>query len=227
MSGEAVPARDHDALGNPRVVLADEHPTLRASVRGLLERDGFDVCGEAGSAEAAVERALEERPDVCLLEVLLPGGGIWATARIAEKLPHTAIVMLTASRDREHLFDAVRAGAAGYLLKDMNPTRIPHALRGVLEGEAAIPRALVATLVTEFQSQGRRRMLVGRRGRADLTRREWEVLELMRAGLSTREMAGRLFLAPVTVRRHVSSLLDKLGVEDRAAAVALLENEDY
>jgi DNA-binding NarL/FixJ family response regulator len=130
--------------------------------------------------------------------------------------------MLSVSDDSSDLFDALKAGATGYLLKDTSADRLPEALKGVLRGEAAIPRQLVTILVDEFQQQGRRRASVGRRQRgARLTAREWEVLDLMCAGLCTEDIAARLFVGAVTVRTHVSSILKKLQVEDRQSAVEL------
>jgi DNA-binding NarL/FixJ family response regulator len=139
-------------------------------------------------------------------------------------LPETAVVMLTVSRNDEDLFGALRAGASGYLLKDIDPARLPHALQGVLNGEAALPRGLVARLMDEFRSRGKRRTLplVGRRG-AELTSREWEVLELMRQRLTTHEIADRLGVADVTVRRHVGAILRKLRVQSRKEALDLVE----
>jgi DNA-binding NarL/FixJ family response regulator len=132
--------------------------------------------------------------------------------------------MLTVSTDAGDLFDALRAGASGYLLKDADPTRLPHALRGVLDGEAALPRTLTARLIEEFRERGRRRRLrLGRRRTVELTPREWDVLELLNERRTTAEMADRLTISPVTVRRHVSEILHKLRVPDRAAALRLLE----
>jgi DNA-binding NarL/FixJ family response regulator len=207
-----------------RVLIADDHPPTRAGVRLALERDNFEVCAEAADAAAAVTMALSERPDVCLLDINMPGDGIKAAEAIAHELPETAVVMLTVSRSDADLFDALRVGASGYLLKDIDPARLPLALRGVLAGEAALPRHLVTLLIEEFRERRRRRRipLIGRRG-VELTDREWEVLELMREGLSTDEIATRLFISPVTVRTHVSAVLRKLQVPTRAAAVELLE----
>lgn len=209
-----------------RVVIADDHPPTRAGVRESLEANrDFEVVAEVASAGAAVEAARRERPEVCLLDIHMPGNGIRAAHEITGDLPETAVVMLTVSRNDADLFEALRAGAAGYLLKDTDPVRLPHALRGVLAGEAALPRALAARVMDEFRSQGRRRVrLAGRRG-AELTSREWEVLDLMRRGLSTAEMAKRLFVSPVTIRRHVSHILRKLRVVSREEAVALLEGD--
>jgi DNA-binding NarL/FixJ family response regulator len=207
-----------------RVLVADDHPALRQSVRTALEQGGFVICGEADTAATTVELALRDRPDVCLLDIHMPGNGIAAAAEITARLPETAIVMLTVSRNDADLFDSLRAGAAGYLLKDMDPSRLPHALRGVLSGEAALPRALVARVIDEFRERGRRRRLhlLGERG-VELTSREWEILDLMRQGLTTAEIAERLFVSKVTVRRHVSAILRKLRVTDRKAALRLVE----
>ncbi|MBV9368692.1 MAG: response regulator transcription factor [Frankiales bacterium] len=204
-----------------RVLIADDHPPTRAGVRWALEHEGgFEVCAELANATDAVDAAVELRPDIALLDIHMPGGGINAAAEIAAAAPDTAIVMLTVSRDDEDLFAALRAGARGYLLKDIDPARLPMALQGVLSGEAALPRGLVAHLIDEFRS---RDSLSGRRAGlfATLTEREWEVLTLMQEGLPTTEMAARMFVTPVTVRTHVSAILRKLQVSDRAAAVRL------
>jgi DNA-binding NarL/FixJ family response regulator len=211
--------------GRLTVLLADDHAPTRAGVRAALE-DGFDVVAEADTADTAVDRALDARPDVCVLDVHMPGGGIAAAARIAEQLPETVVVMLTVSQEDEDLFAALRAGAAGYLLKDMDPGRLAFALRGVVDGEAALPRTLVARVVEEFRTAERRPSLplVRRRG-ARLTSREWEVLELLRERRTTAEIAHRLGLSAVTVRRHIGSILAKLRVPDRRAMERLLEAE--
>jgi DNA-binding NarL/FixJ family response regulator len=207
-----------------RVLIADDHPPTRAGVKAALERGGFVVCAEAPDARTAIQAARREGPDVCLLDIHMPGDGIRAAETISHELPDAAVVMLTVSRTDEDLFNALRAGASGYLLKDIDPARLPLALRGVLEGEAALPRRLVALLIEEFRERKRRRRipLVGRRA-AELTDREWEVLEAMRQGLTTDEIAARLFISPVTVRTHISAILRKLHVETREAALELLE----
>jgi DNA-binding NarL/FixJ family response regulator len=205
------------------VLVADDHLGLRTGTRIALEDGGFMICAEAADGPGAVEAALRERPDVCLIDVVMPGGGIEAAARIAAALPDTAIVMLTVSDDEEHLFGAIRAGASGYLLKDMDPDRLPAALRGVLAGEAAFPRRLVTRVVEEFSERQRRRVPLPAGGRAELTGREWETLELLRAGNTTSATARRLGISEVTVRRHISEAVRKLRVPDRRAAMELLE----
>jgi DNA-binding NarL/FixJ family response regulator len=208
------------------VVLADDHVPMRAGVRAAIERDGFRVVAEVGDASAAVAAAVEHSPDVCLLDVHMPGNGIQAAAEIGERVPGTVVVMLTVSRDDADLFESLRAGAAGYLLKDTDPDRLPLALRGVVEGEAAVPRSLVARVIEEFRDRdSRSRLPALRRRGVELTEREWDVLELMRDDHTTAEIADRLSISPVTVRRHVSSVLAKLDVPDREAAVRLLERD--
>jgi DNA-binding NarL/FixJ family response regulator len=203
--------------------VADDHPPLRASVRRALERHGFEVCFEAANAADSVAAAERERPDVCVLDVQMPGNGIAAAAQIAARLPETAIVMLTVSDSDEDLFAALRAGAQGYLLKDMDPGRLPLALEGVLDGEAALPRALVARVLDEFRTRRRRRRLLLPGGRGcTLTDREWETLELLAEGLSTAEVAERLLVAPVTVRRHAAAIVKKLNVDDRRSLLQLV-----
>ena len=213
--------------GPLRAVIADDHAPTRAGVRDALAAGGIAVVGEGATADAAVEAARRERPDVCLLDIHMPGGGIAAAGRITEELPGTRVVMLSVSRDDADVFAALKAGASGYLLKDMDPERLPAALRGVLAGEAALPRTLVARVIEEFRGAERRPLprFLKRRG-VELTDREWEVLELLREELSTADIASRLGVSPVTVRRHVSAILAKLRVPDRKAMARLLEEHD-
>jgi DNA-binding NarL/FixJ family response regulator len=209
--------------GPPGVIIVDEHPTFRSSLHRLLDRGGFIVRAEASSAAEAIVAAKRERPDLCVADIECDGG-VRTVSDILAASPETAVVVLTASRDRDDLLDAIRAGASGYLLKDVNAEDLANALRGVLAGEAAISPTLVVLLLSELRSQDRRRIVVGRNGASELTRREWEVAHLLAERLSTKEIAERLFLSPVTVRRHVSSILSKLGVGDREAAIAALES---
>ncbi len=208
-----------------RIVLADDHATARLGVRLALEDGGFHVVAEADDARSAVEAALEHRPDLCVLDVYMPGGGIAAAAELAEALPEMPVVMLTVSTTNEDLFEALRAGACGYLLKDTDPQRLPIALRAVLDGEAPLPRALTARLITEFRRRGsERRIPSAEGGLVTLSERESEVLDLLRTELSTKQIAHRLGISPVTVRRHISELLRKLQVSDRDAALQLTAN---
>jgi DNA-binding NarL/FixJ family response regulator len=212
----------NDSDGRVTVVVADDHAPTRAGVRVSLEADGFDVVAEASTARAAVHAAQEHRPHVCLLDVHMPGSGIAAAEQINREVPDTAVVMLTYSRESEDLFDALRAGARGFLIKDMDPDRLGPALRGVLSGEAALPRSLVSKVLDEFRGRSGRKIFMRQRRPADLTSREWEIMELLRQGLSTEDVAGRLFVSPGTIRVHVSSVLKKLQVKSRSEALKML-----
>jgi two-component system, NarL family, nitrate/nitrite response regulator NarL len=203
-----------------RVLVADHSPSMRAGVRLALETDDCVVCGEAGDAGAAVEAALRERPDLRLVDADLPRGGGAAVAEITSKLPGTRVVVFSDSRGETDLLAALRAGAWGYLYKDIDLARLPTALQRVLEGEPALPRALVARLIDELRDTERRRALGMRH---NLSHRELEVLELLSENLTTAEIAGRLFVARVTVRTHIASILKKLGVPTREEAIRLLE----
>ena len=209
-----------------RVVIADDHAPTRAGVQHALESDGCRVLAALPDGPKAVAAALQHRPDVCLLDINMPGGGIRAASEITKALPDTAVVMLTASRDDEDLFEALRAGASGYLLKDMDPDRLAAALRGVMAGEAALPRTLALRVMRQLQAPSRRVLRPSKgSAAASLTSRETEVLELMAEGLSTEQIAEKLFVGKVTVRTHVSNVLKKLRVPDRESAVRLVRTQ--
>lgn len=199
-------------------MIADDHAEMRASLRATLEAAGHIVCGEAEDASSALAVAVRERPDVAVLDVVMPGNGVVAAAQITARLPQCHVVMLTVSEEDEHLFAALRAGASGYLLKETAGERLPAVIESVVAGEVALPRALVGRVVDEFARRGARRSVVpGLRGMHRLSRRELEVLELLRQGLSTAEIAARLYVEPVTVRSHVSRIVKKLHLPNRGA----------
>jgi DNA-binding NarL/FixJ family response regulator len=205
-----------------RVLVADDHAPTRDDVCRALTDGGLVVCAEAADAARAVKKALETRPDICLLDVRMPGGGVAAAWEIAARLPTTKIVMLTVSDQDGDLFRALRAGAVSYLVKDIDFETLPEALREVAEGKAAIPPALVARLVMQFHSSDPRFRTteVGAELGPRLTSREWDVLAGLAEGLSTREIAKRLQLKPSGVRAHISAVVQKLGVADRNEAIA-------
>jgi DNA-binding NarL/FixJ family response regulator len=203
----------------PTVVIADDHPPIRLGVRMALMRGGFHVLAETADGDSAVEAVLREAPEVCLLDVKMPGGGIEAAARLAELAPDTAVVMLTVSSCADDLLAALRAGARGYLPKDMSPDRLPDALRGVLRGEAALPRTFVGRMLHEMRELPTPEPTPLRVGDVELTARESEILRLLRSGLSTVEIGERLSLSPVTVRRHISAGSAKLGARGRDEAL--------
>ena len=212
--------RDAAAREPIRVLVADGSPFTRAGARPLLEPHGCLVCAVVPDAPSAVQKALRERPDVCLLDTELDGA-IDAARTIADTLPGTSIVMFAPSLSEADLFSALLAGASGYLSKDTEPGQLTAALRRVCEGEAVLPRTLLAKFIAELQERERRRYLPFL---LDLTGRELEVLDLLAEGRKTAEIAERLFVARVTVRTHIASILRKLGVSDREAAIRLVNN---
>ncbi len=208
----------------PTIVIADHHQVTRLGVRMALMRGGFQVVGEAADCEKVVSAVLRERPDVCLLDVSMPGGGIETARRLAEAAPSTSVVMLTVSTNTEELLAALRAGAVGYLPKNTSPDRLPAALCGVLKGEAALPRTLVGRVLQEFRAFAVDAAVNPVRvGKVQLTPRESEILRMLGSGLTTLEVAEFLSLSPITVRRHISAGVAKLGVADRDAAIRAIE----
>jgi DNA-binding NarL/FixJ family response regulator len=210
------------------VLIADDHRPTRDDVCQALGTGAFDICAVVADAAQAVQAAILERPDVCLLDVRMPGSGVAAAWEIAARLPQVKIVMLTVSDDDADLFAALHAGVDGYLLKTMNLKRLPDALVGVCSGEAAMQRTLVARVLDRFRRQEPRwRHSVGAEpvgGR--LTSREWEVLELLAQGRSTTEIAQRLVISSSAVRVHIASIVYKLEARDRAAVIELFRRSE-
>jgi DNA-binding NarL/FixJ family response regulator len=205
-----------------RVLIADDHEPTRKDIRRMLELDArFSVCGEAADAAGAVARACEMHPDLVLLDIRMPGSGLTALWEIAARLPQARIVMLTVSEDESDLFAALRAGAHGYLLKDIDPRRLPEALYDVHRGTAAMPRQLVALMIDEFRDGNPRRRAVTTTGELQrrLTSREWQVLDLLASDHTTAQIAERLVLSPSAVRAHIAALRRKLHARDRREAV--------
>jgi DNA-binding NarL/FixJ family response regulator len=208
----------------PRVLVADDHEPMRVGVRDALERGGCVVCAEAEDAYTAVDLAVQEKPDVCLLDIAMPGSGLWALREIRKRVPEAHCVMLTVSDDSRDLFDALLAGAEGYLLKDVAAEALPVAIRAVAQGDAALSGELTARVLHEFRhGKGRSRQVTNTEGRrVEFTSREWDVLELLLEDASTAEIAERLFVRPITVRRHIADAMHKLRVNSRAEAVQAL-----
>jgi DNA-binding NarL/FixJ family response regulator len=211
-----------DALAeHPSVLIADDEVAFRRGVRNALEADGFIVVAEVGDASSALAAATRLRPDVCLIEPELPGKGLSAIARIAKASPETLIVALSRSERGEDVVGAFARGASGFLLKKHSGERLGTTLRSAVRGEPALSRSLVPHLVGEIRRGSARRLTLPD-GPVTLTAREWEVGELLRDGQSTGEIAERLGVSPVTVRRHISLLVQKLGVGSRKAAIETL-----
>jgi len=206
-----------------RALVVDDHPLTRAALVGLLEQHDFAVVGEAGDGEEAIGRARELQPDLVLLDLSMPGlGGLDALPRLRAAAPRCEVVVLTASGTEENLLAAIRAGAAGYLLKTESPERIAEFLDGVAHGEAALSGEVARRLLDRVRDGGRWDSGVPESVARELSAREVEVLLLLDEHLGTDQIAKRLFISEHTVRSHVKSLLRKLNVSSRREALEAL-----
>ncbi|HLT85012.1 MAG TPA: response regulator transcription factor [Phototrophicaceae bacterium] len=207
-----------------KVLLADDHALVRSGFRLLLDvEDGLEVVAEATTGAEAVERARATRPDVVLMDIRMPDlDGITATRRIVGTagLERTRVLILTTYETDAYVFDALEAGASGFLLKDAGPAELIHAIRVVAAGEALLAPRITRRLIGHFTAT-RRAAREGEERLAGLTTREREVLALVGRGLSNAEIGAELFLSPATARTHVSHILTKLGARDRAQLVVL------
>ncbi len=194
----------------PSLLVADHAPT-RMGIRMALG-DDVDICAEAGDARQAVREAERRQPDVCIVGIDIPGGGLSAVRGICRAAPHAGVVVLASTADVEDMLACVRAGAVGYVLGSIDHEPLRRVVHAVLEGEAAVPRSMVLELARELRE-------VSSVGGDGLTPREAQVLGMLRRGQSTAAIAARLAISPVTVRRHISTLAHKRGA-DRAALAA-------
>jgi DNA-binding NarL/FixJ family response regulator len=201
-----------------RVLIADDHPLFREGMRGRLDRvDDVAVVGEAASGEEAVELAKELEPDVVLMDIKMPDlNGIEATREILRASPRVGVLMLTMFEDDDSVFAAMRSGAKGYLLKDSGGEGVVHAIRAVTSGEAVFGPGVAERMMGFFSAP---RSAAPQRAFPELTEREEEILSLVAQGKSNQEIARQLFVSLKTVRNHVSNILLKLQVADRAQAV--------
>ena len=209
---------------SPRVVLAAQDPLVRRALKATLEGGGFEVVAETADGPEAIQLVVENRPDLALVDLVLHGAdGLDVAERIGRDAHHTRVVVLSGTDDDSVAIKALRAGAHGYLMKDIELESLPRALHGVLVGEAAISRRLAMRLISELQRapQGGRGM---RPIVSDLTEREWQVLDLLTTGASTSEIAIDLVLSPETVLTHVKNILKKLGVHSRKDAVRMIDD---
>ena len=202
-----------------RILLVDDHEVVRLGLKSLLERHPqFEVAGEASSAREAMEQVAALKPDVVLMDIRLPGtSGIEACEEIVNKYPNTRVIMLTSYAEDEMLFSAIRAGASGYILKQIGSSELVKALEAVSRGEALLDPAVTQRV---FQEVRRAVKEEEASAFAHLSQQEKHVLLLVSEGKTNREIAKSLFLGEGTVRNYVSSILSKLGVNNRAEAAA-------
>jgi DNA-binding NarL/FixJ family response regulator len=206
-----------------RILIVDDHPLTREALSSLLKAHRFEVAGCASDGAEAIVEAVRLQPDLILLDLSMPGvDGITALPRLREAAPDCEVVVLTASGTEENLLAAIRAGAAGYLLKTEPPERIAAFLEGVAGGEAALSGSIARRLLDEVRHGNGRGSGVPDAIASTLSAREVEVLLLLDEHLGTDEIAKRLFISEHTVRSHVKSLLRKLGVSSRRDALEKL-----
>jgi DNA-binding NarL/FixJ family response regulator len=202
------------------VLVADRSASERGGLHLILESEDFHVCAQTDSAEATLAAAVRERPDICLIGTTIPHG-VRATKRLARMIPETKIIIFGEAKDRQ-ILDSIQAGACGYVTRSTDAAALVATLRGVFAGEGAIPRRLISTLIYEYQGKGSHVPAGGQHGPVRISTRELEVLDLLSEEFTTGEIAERLELSPVTVRRHIASALRKMNLESREAAVRLL-----
>lgn len=211
--------------GRTNVVIGATGAATRAGVRLALTASDIDVVAEADSVADLVSTVQRDKPIVCILDKDLSGETFETVAELTARAPSVAVVLLTEDVSEDEFLRAVRAGVAGYLDKGISPEALSKVVRAVAKGEPAIPRSLVVALINGYKQRPARSVSDNPVARGvDLTSREWEVLDYMRDGLSTRQIAGRLLISEVTVRRHISSVLRKLNVATRTDAVNLLQS---
>ncbi|MDH3443586.1 MAG: response regulator transcription factor [Deltaproteobacteria bacterium] len=203
-----------------RILLVDDHTLFRKGLAGLLNKeDSLEVVGEAQNGEEAVARALQLKPDVILMDISMPGmDGIAAAQKIREAVPSTKIIMLTILEEDKKLFEAIKAGAHGYLLKNVSPVNLFQTIRGVVHGEAAISGITAAKILREFTRQAREGST--NKHEEQLSTREIEVLQLLTKGLTNKEIGNTLKIAENTVKNHVRNILEKLHLVNRVQAAA-------
>jgi two-component system nitrate/nitrite response regulator NarL len=206
-----------------RILLADDHPLFRQGLRRLLaDHPRVQIVGEAADAHEAVQLARTLQPDIVLMDLHMPGGGLEATRTLQAELPQVNVIVLTISEEAENLFAALRAGAKGYLLKACDFDQLLRSLETVNAGHAALTPEMTTKLIGQFRNGDTAPPEPPRpaRGRRELSERELEILRLVAQGASNRQIANQLYLSENTVRTHLAHILDKLGLENRVQAAA-------
>jgi len=202
-----------------RVLVADDHPVFREGLVSLLQKyPEFDVVGQAANGNEAIAQAKQFLPDVVIMDICMPGGnGVAATVALQRVLPQTRVVMFTVSDKDDDLFNAIKAGARGYLLKSVDLEELIESVKLVADGEAIISPSMAGRLLDEFKQSKEQ----AGRDPSQLTRRENEVLQLVAEGTSTKQIAVLLYICETTVKTHLRAIMQKLHARNRAEAVAL------
>jgi DNA-binding NarL/FixJ family response regulator len=210
-----------------RVLIVDDHALFRRGLQMVLEQeDDIEVVGEAADGAEAVEKAVELMPDVVLMDVRMPKrSGIEATEHIRDELPHAKILMLTISDEESDLYEAIKAGASGYLLKEISIEEVADAIRSVWAGQSRISPSMASKLLSEFAAMSKRADERQQLPAPKLTEREMEVLKLVAQGLNNRDIAGQLFISENTVKNHIRNILEKLHLHSRMEAVVYAVRE--
>lgn len=217
----------HKKVDRIRVFLCDDHTLFRQGMRKLLDIESdIDVIGEASNGVEMLEMVQKARPDVILMDIKMPKlDGIAATCKVKKILRHSNIIMLTAFEDEAHIFDSIKAGAMGYLLKDVSIEDVVDAIQKVHKGEALIQPSIAKKVLKEFIVQGKREIKKGGRSCSDLTEREKEVLRLIVLGGSNKAIGSKLAISEKTVKNHVSSIFQVLHVKNRTEAAIYALNK--
>jgi DNA-binding NarL/FixJ family response regulator len=221
-------AKKADQSGEPvRVLIVDDHALFRRGLQMVLEGEtDIDVVGEASDGQEAIERAENTTPDVVLMDVRMPKrSGIEATRTIKDTLPSTKILMLTISDEEVDLYEAIKAGASGYLLKEISIEEVADAVRAVHAGQSLISPSMASKLLNEFAAMVKRRDERAQVPGPRLTNRELEVLKLVAKGLNNRDIGQELFISENTVKNHVRNILEKLHLHSRMEAVVYAVRE--
>jgi two-component system NarL family response regulator len=210
-----------------RVMICDDHALFRRGLIMVLEsEEGVEVVGEAEDGEESIRKAVELTPDVVLMDVRMPQvSGIEAARAIADSVPSAKILMLTVSDEEDDLYDAIKAGATGYLLKEISIEEVAHAIRSVMSGQSLITPSMASKLLTEFTNLAKKADERQSVPTPRLTERELEVLKLVAQGMSNREIAGELYISENTVKNHVRNILEKLHLHSRMEAVVYAVRE--
>ncbi len=221
---EDIPAGPREAI---RVLVVDDHALFRRGLQMVLEQeDDIEVVGEAGDGAEALEKAVDAMPDIVLMDVRMPKrGGIDACTAIKDAVPSCKIIMLTISDEEGDLYDAIKAGASGYLLKEISIEEVATAIRAVNEGQSLISPSMASKLLTEFASMIKRGDERQNVPTPRLTDREMEVLKLVAKGMNNRDIAKQLFISDNTVKNHIRNILEKLQLHSRMEAVVYAVRE--